>query len=89
MKKKNRQTFLFSLGISLFLFLTAAGIVTVDYQGRRLSFGDDALPFQTVDLPGDRTALEIRLLGWEGSADVTQLRKIWDLFLDFSCIPHG
>ena len=87
-KRKKRQTFLFSLGISLFLLLTAAGLLAVDYQGRRLSFGDDDLPFQTTELPNGRTALQIKVLGAEGEVDITGLEKIYHFLLDFSCIPH-
>ncbi len=80
---------MFSLGLSLFLLLTAAGLLMVDYQGRRLSFGDTALPFQTADLPDGRTELHIQLLGLEKKVDITKIDKFWDFLLDFSCIPHG
>ncbi len=89
MKKQERRIFLFTLGLCLFLFLTAAGIVTVDVRGRRLSFGDDTPAFRTVDAAGDRTMLEIRLLGHEGSWDVTEIDKFWKFLLDFGCIPHS
>ncbi len=81
--------FLFSLGMSLFFLLTAGGIVAVDQQGRRLSFGDSVPAFRTVDLPGDKTALEIRLLGRETQVDITKIDKFWNFLLDFSCIPHS
>lgn len=87
-KQKNRQSFLFSLGFSLFLLLTAAGLLAVDYQGRRLSFGDDDLPFQTTELPNGRTALQIKVLGAEEQIDITPLEKFYHFLLDFSCIPH-
>ena len=88
MERKKSQTFLFSLGISLFLFLTAAGLLTVDYQGRRLSFGDDDLPFQKTALPNGGTALQIKLLGAEEQFDITPLENFYKFLLDFSCIPH-
>ena len=88
MERKNRQPFLLSLGFSLFLLLTAAGLLAVDYQGRRLSFGDDDLPFQTTAMPNGRTALQIKALGLEESIDITALEKIYHFLLDFSCIPH-
>ena len=87
-KRKRKQPFYFSLGFSLFLLLTAAGLLTVDYQGRRLSFGDSDLPFQTTALPNGRTALQIKVLGAEGEIDITELEKIYHFLLDFSCIPH-
>ena len=88
MERKNRQPFLFSLGFSLFLLLTAAGLLAVDYQGRRLSFGDDDLPFQTTAMPNGGTALQIKVLGAEEQLDITPLKKFFDFLLDFSCIPH-
>lgn len=87
-EKSGRQVFWFSLGISLFLFLTAAGLVAVDCQGRRLSFGDDTPPFQTVGIGNGRTALEIRLLGAETRVDVTGIHDFLNFLLDFGCIPH-
>ncbi len=89
MKRASTQTFLFSLGISLFLLITAAGIVTVDAQGRRLTFGDDIPPLRTVSETSDKTVLEIRLLGHEGQVDVTKAEEIWKFLLDFCCIPHN
>ena len=88
MEKKKRQPFYFSLGLSLFLLLTTAGLLTVDYQGRRLSFGDTDLPLQTAQRPGGRTALQIKAMGAEGEIDITGLEKIYHFLLDFSCIPH-
>ena len=88
MERKNRQPFYFSLGLSLFLLMTTAGLLTVDYQGRRLSFGDTDLPLQTKALPNGRTALQVKVLGTEGEIDITGLEKIYHFLLDFSCIPH-
>ena len=87
-KNRKRQPFYFSLGISLFLLLTAAGLLAVDYQGRRLSFGDDDLPFQKTALPGGGTALQIKLMGMEKKVDITELEKFYHFLMDFSCIPH-
>ena len=44
MKHTKRRAFFLALGISLFLFITAVGFVVVDYQGRRLSFGESQPP---------------------------------------------
>ncbi len=85
---KGRRAFLLSLGISLFLLLTAAGLVAVDWQGRSLSFGDDDPPFRVVDGPGDKTELEVKLLGAEGRVDITKLNDFFDFLCDFGCIPH-
>ncbi len=89
MKKEGRRAFWLSLGISLFLLMAAAGFVAVDYQGRRLSFGDSDLPLQTMDMPEGRTELKIKLFGVEKEVDITEIDKFWKLFLDFSCIPHS
>ncbi|WP_322180261.1 hypothetical protein [Neglectibacter caecimuris] len=89
MKKKSRQPFLYSLGFSLFLLLTVAGLLTVDYQGRRLSFGDSDLPFEKQDLPGGKTELQIKLLGLEKRVNITEIDKFYNFLLDFSCIPHS
>lgn len=89
MKKKSRQAFLYSLGFSLFLLLTVAGLLTVDYQGRRLSFGDSDLPFEKQDLPGGKTELQIKLLGLEKRVNITEIDKFYNFLLDFSCIPHS
>lgn len=89
MKKKSRQPFLYSLGISLFLLLTVAGLLTVDYQGRRLSFGDNDLPFEKQDMPGGKTELQIKLLGLEKRVNITEIDKFCNFLLDFSCIPHS
>ena len=89
MKKKSRQPFLYSLGFSLFLLLTVAGLLTVDYQGRRLSFGDSDLPSEKQDLPGGKTELQIKLLGLEKRVNITEIDKFYNFLLDFSCIPHN
>lgn len=89
MKKESRRTFWLSMGISLAVIIFAAGVIVVDYQGRRLSFGDTALPVQRAYSQSGSVTLEIKLLGMEKKLDITQIDKIWKLFLDFSCIPHG
>lgn len=88
-KGKNRQVFLCTLGFCLFFFLTAAGLLTVDQEGRRLSFGDQAPALQTVEKPGGKQDLQIRFWGRETEVDITWLAKSWDFFLDFTCIPHS
>lgn len=91
MKRKEtagRRTFFISLGITLFLLITAVGFILVDWQGRRLSFGDPTPPFHLVDRPGEKTELEIRLLGLEKRVDITKLADFFNFLCDFSCIPH-
>lgn len=87
-EKREKKIFWFSLGISLFLFLTAAGLLTVDCRGRSLSFGDNTPPFSAVRTIDGGTDLKIRLLGVDTSVDITEIYKFWNFLLDFSCIPH-
>ncbi|MFR8126338.1 MAG: hypothetical protein ACLU8J_05335 [Acutalibacter sp.] len=70
MKHTKRRAFFLALGISLFLFITAVGFVVVDYQGRRLSFGESQPPLWLRRLPGGRYTLEVDLLGVEASLDL-------------------
>ena len=85
MKHTKRRAFFLALGISLFLFITAVGFVVVDYQGRRLSFGESQPPLW---LRG-RYTLEVDLLGVEASLDATALGRARDFLLDFLCLPHS
>lgn len=89
MNQKKYRPFAFALALSLFVFLTLAGCVVVDTQGRKLSFGDDQPPFQVERLPGDRAQLEIKLFGTETSLDFTQADHILDIVRDFFCLPHS
>ena len=82
------RLFWFSLGISLFVLLVGAGFVLVDYQGRRLTFGDGQPPIQVEHLEEGQALLEVKLLGVEGSWDITPLDRFFDFFCDFCCIPH-
>lgn len=89
MKHTKRRAFFLALGISLFLFITAVGFVVVDYQGRRLSFGESQPPLWLRRLPGGRYTLEVDLLGVETSLDATGLGRARDFLLDFLCLPHS
>lgn len=89
MNQKKYRPFALALGLSLFVFLTVAGCVVVDAQGRRLSFGDTQPPFQVEHLPGDRAQLEVKLFGAETSFDFTQADRILDIVRDFFCLPHS
>ncbi len=86
--RKNRQIFLCSLGVALSLLIAVLGIAAVDYEGRRMSFGDSVLPLHVEETAEGRKTLEIRLLGQEGQVDVTFLKDFFDFLCDFGCIPH-
>lgn len=85
--KKDWRAFGFGLGIGLFVFLTTAGLLAVDYQGRKMSFGDDT-PVARVEERDGRARLTVKAFGREESWDVTELDKMWDMVRDFGCIPH-
>lgn len=89
MKRARHHTFFLAFAISLFVLLTSAGCLVVDYQGRRLSFGEDQPPLQVRRLPGGRSALEVDLFGLEASLDFTAAGRAWDFLLDFLCLPHA
>ena len=88
MKHTKRRAFFLALGISLFLFITAVGFVVVDYQGRRLSFGDEQPPFQVEQLSNGKACLRVKLFGLNASWDVTSANRAWEAICDFCCIPH-
>lgn len=89
MKKKSRRAFWLSLGVSLFLFLTAAGLFMVDYQGRKLSFGDNTPPMRVDRHPDGGAELEIKAFGMEKSVDITEIDEFFHFLCDFGCIPHS
>lgn len=84
--RPERRTFWFSLAVALFVFITAAGLITVDYQGRKLSFGDTAPPF-ALDRQGTPT-LHVKTMGVDTTLDATGLERLLDFFCDFACLPH-
>lgn len=89
MGDRNRRPFWMALGITLFLLILVCGLVMVDYEGRKMSFGDNQPPLQVIHLPGDRAQLSVKTLGWEGSWDITTLDRAFDFICDFCCLPHA
>ncbi|RKJ39974.1 hypothetical protein D7X94_10125 [Acutalibacter sp. 1XD8-33] len=85
--KRDRRPFWLGFGLGLFVFLTGAGFLAVDYQGRKLSFGDSD-PLAKVDRLGPHTELTVKAFGREKSWDITRLDKAWEFLCDFGCIPH-
>ena len=86
-KRPERRTFWFSLGLGLFVFLTAAGLLAVDYQGRKLSFGDSTPPV-VLDRQQDPPQLPVKAFGVEESWDATGLENFLDFLCDFGCLPR-
>lgn len=87
--RQNRAVFFCSLGTTLFLLLTAVGLITVDSRGRQLTFGEDTPAFEKISLPQGKTCLEIRLFGQEKEVDITKIDDFFSFLLDFGCIPHN
>ncbi len=86
--RSERRAFWGALGAALPALLLAAGLVIVDYEGRKMSFGDGQPPFQVENLPGDRARLTVKTLGFEGQWDITPLDRAFDFFCEFCCLPH-
>lgn len=86
-RRGERRAFWFALGVGLFVFLTLAGLLTVDYRGRRLSFGDSTPPV-SLDRQCDPPRLHVKALGIDGDFDGTRLRDAVDFLCDFGCLPH-
>lgn len=87
MKRKSRRIFGLTLALSLFVFLTVAGCVAVDAEGRRLSFGDDQPPFQVERSPEGEARLEVKLFGVEETFPFTMGDKILTTVREFFCLP--
>ncbi|MCI9552619.1 hypothetical protein [Acutalibacter intestini] len=85
--KRNWRAFGLGLGLGLFVFILAGGLLTVDYQGRKMSFGDST-PLARVERQEGRSQLTVKAFGTERSWDVTGLDEAWDFFCDFNCIPR-
>lgn len=86
-KREERRAFWFALGVGLFVFITAAGFLTVDYQGRKLSFGDSTPPV-SLDRQSSPPALHVKVFGVEGTFDASGIDRAMDFICDFGCIPH-
>ncbi len=86
-RRKERRAFWFGLGIGLFVFITAAGLLVVDYQGRKLSFGDGTPPI-SLDRQSDPPRLRVKAFGVEESWDASKIKEAMDFLCDFGCLPH-
>lgn len=86
-RQKERRAFWFGLGIGLFVFMTAAGLIVVDYQGRKLSFGDSAPPI-SLDRQSNPPRLQVKVFGVEESWDASKIKEAMDFLCDFGCLPH-
>ncbi len=92
MKTKNKsawRVFFFSFCWALCFLILTLGMIAVDYQGRKLSFGDDTPPFRVLRQENGESVLEIKLFGGEKQMNFTFFDKIWSFICDFGCIPHN
>ncbi len=68
--RRDWRAFWLGFGIGMFVFLTGAGLLMVDYEGRKLSFGDDARgqggPGPLPDEPDGKGLRAQRDLGRDG-----------------------
>ena len=86
-RREERRAFWFGMGIGLFVFVTLAGLVVVDYQGRKLSFGDSTPPV-SLDRQSNPPQLRLKAFGVEESWDATKIKEAIDFLCDFGCLPH-
>lgn len=86
--KSDWRAFGLGLGIGLFVFLTGFGLLAVDYQGRKMSFGDST-PLAGLRYQDGAALLTVKAFGLERTWDVTGLERAWQFFCDFNCIPHA
>lgn len=89
MNRGKYRWFAWAFGVTLSLLILVTGLVIVDTQGRRMSFGDEQPAIQVKHLDGDRARLEVKVLGFEGSWDVTAADRAFQFVCDFCCIPHS
>ena len=81
------RSFWLGFGIGMFVLITGLGLLKVDYEGRKLSFGDDT-PVAEVERTAYSTELKVKAFGRKGTWDVTGLDRAWEFICDFGCIPH-
>ena len=81
------RSFWLGFGITMFVLITGLGLLKVDYEGRKLSFGDDT-PVAKVERTAYGTELKVKACGRKGPWDVTGLDRAWEFICDFGCIPH-
>ena len=89
MGKRNNRAFWLGFGVALSLLVAGTGLLAVDYQGRRLSFGDAAPPLAVDRLPDGTAQLTVKAFGVEEEVDITALDQAVNVLWDFACLPRG
>ena len=83
---RNRQ-FLAAFSFTLIGIFLTAGMITVDYRGRAMTF-DDTAPVAALVEEDGRTDLRFHLFGEEQEFDVTWISRLLEGIADFVCFPH-
>jgi len=87
--KKDKKSFAMAFSITFCMLLLCIGLLLVDYQGRKLSFGDDSPVFQVTEYSDGTSNLLVNAFGEIKEYEITKLREIYNKILDFCCIPHN
>lgn len=87
-RQERRRVFFCTFGLASAALLLMVGLITVDYRGRSMSFGETALPVSVAVAESGKTALHLRFFEVDASMDITPVKKFLDFFCDFCCIPH-
>lgn len=82
------HAFLISFVSTVLVLLLFFGMLAVDAEGRRLSFGDTAPPFEVAYNTDGTAELKINAFSLDKSVPVTGLVRSWHFVADFLCIPH-
>ena len=87
-KKSDWKIFFCSFSISFSLFLFIAGMLVVDYTGRKMVFADDTPIIRVTEEQGHQIAA-CNLFGIKKTAEITEFVNIWKKICDFCCIPNN
>lgn len=87
-KKDNRRKRIFGISfITAFCtILLVLGVVSADFESRKMGFGDKTPPLSVME-DSEEVILRIYSLGIDKELDVTFPAKLWKNFLEFVCVP--
>lgn len=86
--RAKRRVFFATFSITFVVLMLVVGLITVDYQRRRMSFGEQILPVSILHGEGEKTTLRLRFFEVDTGVDITLLKNFFDFCCDFCCIPH-
>lgn len=87
--KKDKKSFWLAFTLTFCTLVLCAGILLVDYNGRKLSFGDDSPVFRVTEYADGTANLLVNAFGEIKEYEITKIREIYVKILDFCCIPHN